>query len=57
MGKRDGYKDFATVVAAFAEAGELGEVHLVCVGGGPLTTRRAGGGPCWAARGGSISSP
>lgn len=38
VGNRSGYKDFAVLVAAFAEArGALGEMHLVCVGGGPLS--------------------
>lgn len=38
VGKRDGYKDFATLLAAFSNARrELVGMHLVCVGGGPLT--------------------
>lgn len=38
VGKRDGYKDFATLLAAFDLAREaLRGVDLVCVGGGPLT--------------------
>ena len=39
VGNRSGYKDFATLLASFAYAPkDLGGVHLVCVGGGPLTS-------------------
>jgi len=38
VGNRSGYKDYATLVGSLAHAGEdLSGVHLVCVGGGPLT--------------------
>ena len=38
VGNRTGYKDFATLLASFAHASkDLSGVHLVCVGGGPLT--------------------
>jgi len=38
VGKRDGYKDAATLVAAFARiAGMFPDLHLVLVGGGELS--------------------
>ena len=38
VGNRSGYKDFATLTGSFSLAGkDLSGVHLVCVGGGPLT--------------------
>ncbi len=38
VGNRAGYKDFTTVIRAFGEARrELEEMHLLCVGGGPLS--------------------
>ena len=43
VGKRDGYKDFATLIAAFSAARDhLRDVDLVCVGGGPLTPHELG---------------
>ena len=39
VGNRAGYKDFATLVRCFSHArNDLREMHLVCVGGGPLTS-------------------
>jgi glycosyltransferase involved in cell wall biosynthesis len=38
VGNRSGYKDFSTLMDAFSTAGRhLDGVHLVCVGGGPLS--------------------